>query len=178
MTRQKTYDAATKETRIPLYPRKTVRPVCEPAVEGEVTASDTVRWTNVRATITVKSEALVTGSNERDRFTREKVLEVRKHPRIQFTLDSLLGFQPGDTMQATVLGAFELHGVSRPIQAVVKGWREPLGLRVQAQWEFPAEALTKEYAMSKMALGMGVTLGRWKTVHMGIDMILKPSSAR
>jgi hypothetical protein len=29
--------------------------------------------------------------------------------------------------------------------------------------------------MSKWALGMGVVMKRWNTVHMGVDVILRPA---
>ena len=46
--------------------------------------------------------------------------------------------------------------------------------RVQTRMQFPAHDLTRVYGFSKLSLGMGVTLGRWNTVFMGIDALLLP----
>jgi hypothetical protein len=59
------------------------------------------------------------------------------------------------------------------IKAPVTAWRVPQGLRAQVQFDFPADHLDDVYQMSKMALAMGTSLGRWNTIYMGVDLILR-----
>jgi polyisoprenoid-binding protein YceI len=174
-TRKKTSPSHHSDSRIPIYPRGTVSAVCRLAVAGSITAGDTVTWRNVRGEIRVLGDSLMSGLDLRDRFARKSVLETQKHREIKFMIDSLTNVQTGDTITAIAVGTFELHGVRKPMTAPVRAWREPAGLRVQTQFSFPASELTGEYNMSKLALGMGVTLGRWKTMHMGVDVILRRS---
>jgi hypothetical protein len=39
-----------------------------------------------------------------------------------------------------------------------------------------AQVLVSGYGMSRFALGMGVLFKRWKTLHMGVDLILRPAA--
>jgi hypothetical protein len=48
---------------------------------------------------------------------------------------------------------------------------------VRAALDFAAQDLTKKYGMSKVALGLGVVLHRWKRIHTGIDVILRPAGS-
>lgn len=177
-SRKKTLPSASssRDRTVPLYPRLDVEPVCRAAVRGTVTAADTISWQGTRAEIRILPDSLVTGNDMRDRFARKSVFETSKHREITFQVDSLINIQPGDTLRADAVGTLELHGVRVPATAPLKAWSEPSGLRVQAQLQFPAQDLTHVYGFSKMALGMGVTLGRWKTVHMGLDAILVPAA--
>lgn len=176
-TRPKTSAAGLSDPRIPLFPREIVHANCRTAVRGEVTAGDTVRWRGVRGSVTVIADSLFTGLGFRDAFGRRAVLETGRYPTITFTIDSLADVQPGDTLRAVALGTFELRGVRRATRAPLVAWREPTGLRVRAQFSMPALALTDEFKMSKMALGMGVVMRRWNTVHMGVDIILRPAAS-
>jgi len=173
-TRPKTLAAGTSDPRIPLFPRTEVRPLCREAMRGEITATDTLRWRGVRGTVTVIADSLFTGLGFRDTYGRRAVLETGRYPEIQFTIDSLVNVQPGDTLRATAIGTFELHGVQHPTQAPLLAWHERAGFRVRARFSVPALALTQEFKMSKYALGMGVGLRRWNTIHMGVDIILRP----
>ncbi len=108
---------------------------------------------------------------------RKRVFENNLYRDVSFTLDSLISVHPGDTLFATVLGTFELRGVRRPVEAALAAWHEADATRVLAQWQMPAKDLIRVYGMSRWALGMGVVLGRWKTVHMGVDLMLKPAGS-
>src|SRR5262245_62263125 len=46
------------ETRVPLYPRKTVRSLCRQAVRGEFTASDTVTFKDLKGTLSIIADSL------------------------------------------------------------------------------------------------------------------------
>lgn len=172
--RPKAISASRSDARIPLFPRYRVRPLCRQAVHGEGTVEDTARLGGVRGTITVIADSLFTGLEMRDKYARRAILETTRYPEIKFTIDSLVNVQRGDTIRAIAVGTFEVHGMTQPMRAPVIAWRDPAGLRLRAQFSLPASALTHEFGMSKVGLGMGVTLKRWKTLHMGVDLILRP----
>lgn len=176
-TRPVTTAAGNPDPRIPLFPRHEVKPLCRNAVRGEVTVEDTQRWRGVRGTITVVADSLFTGLGFRDTYGRRAVLETSKYPSITFTIDSLTEVQPGDTIRAIAVGTFELHGVQHATRAPVKAWQDPAGFRIRAQFSVPALSLTQEFKMSKVALGMGVGMRRWNTVHMGVDLILRKTGS-
>jgi hypothetical protein len=170
-----TYDAGHRDSRIPLYPRRTVRPVCGGAVSGEVSI-DTVSWTATSGTVTIAAEALVTGNDVRDAFTRHSILQTGKYPTILFTLQKLEGVQPGDTIRATAIGTFEFRGVQTPVSAPVVAWREPRGLRMQAHFQFDPDDLVQVYGISRFVLGLGIGMRLWKEMHVGVDAILRPAA--
>jgi len=176
-TRPKTLAAGTSDARIPLFPRTTVQPLCRQAMRGEINAADTVRWRGVRGKVTVTADSLFTGLGFRDKYGRRAVLETGTYPEITFTIDSLVDVQPGDTIKATAVGTFELHGVQHATRAPLLAWHERAGFRVRARFSVPALALTEEFKMSRWALAMGVGLRRWNTVHMGVDVILRPAGS-
>jgi hypothetical protein len=172
--RPKTIAAGRSDSRIPLFPRFRVRPLCRDAVRGEITATDGAALRGVKGTITLIADSLFTGLEMRDKYARRAVLETARYPEITFTIDSLVDLQRGDTTRATAVGTLTVHDIARAIRAPVLAWQETAGLRVQAQFSIPAASLTSEFHLSEWALGMGVGMRRWKTLHMGIDVILKP----
>ena len=176
-TRPQTVFSARSDSRIPLFPRGAVTPVCRQAVRGEISADDTGRWRGVRGTVTVAADSLFTGLSLRDAYARRAVLQTGRYPELRFTIDSLVDVQPGDTVRATAVGVFEAHGARHPARASLVAWRDSAGFRVRAQFSVPATALVEEFSMSRWALGMGVVSRRWNTVHMGIDVILRPAGS-
>jgi hypothetical protein len=173
--RPTTYDAGHRDARIPLYPRKTVRPLCGAALSGEI-SSDTLTWSAAGGPVTIAAEALVTGNDVRDAFTRRSILQTSKYPNIRFTLEKLEGVQPGDTIRATAIGTFEFRGVQTPVSAPVVAWREARGLRVQARFQLDPDDLVQVYGISRFALGLGIGMKLWKEMHVGIDAILRPAT--
>lgn len=163
------------DKRIPLYPRLRVIAACRPAVSGGIIAADTLTWRGVRGEVVIAADSLETGLAMRTAYMRRAILETSKHPRIRFVLDSLSGVVPGDSLTGQAYGTLELHGVHTPVSAPVTGWRYQGGWRIKTQLALPADALEKVYGMSRTALAMGTTLGRWQDIHMGIDIILKPA---
>ena len=175
-TRKKVSVVSYSDKSIPLYQRLDVNPVRRPAVSGSIVVGDTVHWSQVHGEIKVLGDSLYTGLNMRDAYARHAVLETPHNRYIVFTVDSLTDVQQAnDTIHATAVGTFLLHGVTQPMTAPVKAWHDAAGLRVQTQFHFPADNLVKVYNMSKIALGMGVMMGRWKEMHMGVDVIMKPN---
>lgn len=171
--RKKTMSSGRSDHRVPLYPRLDVHAVCRNAVQGGVLSADTVTWRDTRGEVIILPDSLETGLDMRTAYARRAIFETRKYARIRFVLDSLSAVQPGDTLVARAHGTLELHGVQTTISAPVKAWREREGLRVQTTFSVPADDLTDVFRMSKMALAMGTALGRWNSVHMGVDLILR-----
>ena len=172
LRRRPTRETDDIETRIPLYPRKTVRSVCRQAVSGEFTATDTVTFRDLKGTVSIVSDSLVSGLNIRDNYARRVIFNSSRFPEIKYTIESISESTGRDTITATAQGKLLLHGVERPLPAKLKIWSEPGGRRVQARVDIPAKDLTKIYQMSELALGMGVGLGRWRTIHTGVDAVL------
>lgn len=172
-TRPKTVAAGRSDPRVPLFPRTIVKDNCRRAVRGEVMAADVRAWRGIRGVVRVLADSLFTGFGLRDKFGRNVVLETDEYPEIVFTIDSLTDVQPGDTIRAVAVGTLELHGVQQATRAPITAWRERGGLRVKGQFSIPALALTQHFKMSIVALGMGVGMRRWKTVHMGVDVLLR-----
>lgn len=135
--------------------------------------ADSASLRGVRGTVSVIADSLFSGLAMRDMYARKAILETGRYPEIRFTIDSLVDIRRGDTIRATAVGTFETHGVSLPMRAAVEASRDATGMRVRAQFSVPARALTDQFGMSTWALGMGVALRRWKTLHMGVDLILR-----
>jgi polyisoprenoid-binding protein YceI len=173
LRRPDTEDNDESDPRVPLYPRRHVRALCRAAVTGVITLSDPTAYNSARGTITIMTDSLVTGLNLRDAFARKQVFQTYTYPHLRFTIDSLVNVQQGETIHATAVGTFEIHGTRHTVRAPAKITSEAGGLRVQAQFQERAKALTREYGLPETALGMGVTIGRWRTVHMGVDLLLK-----
>lgn len=173
--RARTGYSTTLDTVVPLYPRRTARPLCTEAVSGQVTVEDMRTLRGVKGTLEVDAADLFTGLDMRDKFLRD-VLETTRHPSIRFTIDSLAAVQPGDTIKANAHGSFTLRGVSTPMIVPVLAWQEAGGLRVTGDFEMVATDMTDVYGISKYKLGLGVGQALWKFLHMGIDVVLKEES--
>jgi hypothetical protein len=174
-TRPKTLPSGRSDRRIPLFPRHRVRPVCKHAVRGGVTADDPT-GRGATGVIVVLADSLITGLDFRDEYAREAVLETDRYPELRFTIDSVVDIRPGDTLRAVAVGKFDAHGYTLPVRVPIEADREAAGLRVRGQFHIDAQLLVREFGMSKWALGMGVMFKRWKTLHMGVDLILRPAS--
>ena len=172
--RPSTLPSGRSDARVPLFPRHRVRPVCRTAVRGELTAGDAGNWQGARGTVTVIADSLITGLDFRDNYARRSVLETQRYPELRFVIDSVVDVQPGDTLRAVAVGRFEAHGYALPVRVPVDAVQEPSGLRVRGQFSIDAQLLVHEFGMSKWALGMGVMFKRWKTLHMGVDLVLRP----
>jgi hypothetical protein len=177
-TRPVTVAAGRSDARVPLFPRYRVRPVCRQAVSGEITVADVATLRGVRGRISVIADSLFTGLEMRDKYERRAVFETARYPEITFQIDSLIDVQHGDTIKATAVGALTVHGGTIAVRAPVRAWQDQSGgFRVRAQIGVPARTLTDEFHMSKVALSMGVVMKRWKTIHMGVDVILTPAGS-
>lgn len=173
-TRPKTIAAGRSDSRVPLFPRYRVRPVCRQAVSGDVSIADVARLRGVRGVVTVVADSLTTGLSMRDAYERRAVFETARYPEITIAIDSLVNVQAGDTIHAVAVGQLTVHGIAAPMRAPVIATKDGEGLRVRAQFSIPANALIDVYGMSKVALSMGVIMKRWQTLYMGVDLILRP----
>ena len=169
------YAAIADTVNVPLYPRWEARALCTEAVRGYITVADPVRWRGVRGVVVVKAEALVSGNDERDAYTRGAILQTNRYPEIRFALDSVVDVtREADTLRGTAVGVFTLHDVARSITAPVKAWPESGGLRVLAKFRIDADSLVPVYGLSKYALGLGVGVKIWQILFPGVDLLLHP----
>jgi hypothetical protein len=168
------------ENKIPLFPRRTVRPNCRTAVSGTFTSTDPVAFTNFRGKITVLPDSIETGANHRDAFATKYVYNTDKYPTIDFVIDSLTNIAvsaSGDTVNAVAVGTFHLRGAKKATRVQVRGIKEPSGLRVRGVFAMPASELRDQYGVSQWAMGAGIGLKLWDTLFMGFDLILTPPGA-
>ena len=160
---------------VPVFPRPEghAQPTCEPAVRGEIVASDTIAWRGVRGDIAIRADAFITGLTVRDNYAKKAVLQSDRYREVSFHIDSLIDVQRGDTIRAKALGQFLLRGVSTPRTVWVKAWREAGGLRVTGKFDMPVTDLVEKYKVSLLVLGLGVGNGVWKILHLGFDVVLQ-----
>ena len=162
--------------RIPMWPRDSVRPVCRQAVRGEVAATESRTWRGARGTVRVIGDSLTMGSNMRDKFMHGSILNTNTYPEVAFTLDSIIEVVPGDTVRGVAMGTLHIHGQEEQVRAPVVVWRDGDGLRAQTSFGVAAANMVEKYNMSRWSLSLGVVLGRWNTLHMGVDLFLRPAN--
>jgi hypothetical protein len=167
------------ESRLPLFPRDTVRANCRRAVTGSFTASAAAIFRGLKGSITVEPDSITNGSDIRDRFAEKYVYSSAKYPYLKFTIDSLTSVATtGDTITAIAVGNFEMRGILRPTRVQVQGVREASGLRVRGMFAMPAKELRERYDVSKIALGLGVGMKLWETLFMGFDLVFTEQPAK
>ena len=172
------YAAIADTVNVPLYPRWEARSICTEALNGQILVADTVRWRGVRGDVAVRAEALVTGSEERDLFTRRAILQTNRYPEMRFVIDSVVNVtRRADTLSGTAVGVFRLREVATPTTAAVQAWPVADGLRVLAKFRVPAESMVSVYGLSSYALGLGVGVKIWQDLFMGVDLLLRAERA-
>ncbi len=77
--------------------------------------------TMTRGVVALRAHALVTGLAMRDAYGRTAVLETARYPEIRFTIDSLVGVEPGQPARGTAAGTFEFRGVREAIRVPAEG---------------------------------------------------------
>jgi polyisoprenoid-binding protein YceI len=111
----------------------------------------------------------------RDLYARSAVLQTATYPEIRFALDSLVDVsRQADTLCGTAVGVLSLHGVAKPVSAVLKAFPEAGGTRVLARLRIPATSMVTDWKLSRQALGFGVSMGIWKDLFMGVDLLMHP----
>jgi hypothetical protein len=166
------------ESRVPLFPRDTVRANCRRAVTGSFTTSDARRFADMKGTVAVLPDSITNGSDSRDAFADKYVYSSAKYPTVEFRVDSVRAVSmSGDTINGIAIGTFILRGVEQPTRVQVLGVTDASGLRVRGVFAMPAKELQDRYDVSKVALGLGVGLKLWDTLFMGFDLILTQRSS-
>jgi polyisoprenoid-binding protein YceI len=176
-TLSKGFSAVSDTTHVPLYPRRRVRFVCSEAIQGQIIVPDTVKWHGTHGQFVIKAKELVTGEGMRDTYERDAVLGVSTYPDIKVTLDSLVDpSRRGDTLRATAVGTWELRGVTKPFSTPFKAFHEAGGTRVLGKFGIPVKMLVTDFGVYKRSLGLGVMMGIWKTLFMGVDLLVRSES--
>ena len=171
----KGFAAISDTLHVPLYPRRRVRFVCTEAVKGSLAFTDTSKWRGASGKLVVMSGLITSGESMRDAYARDGVLGVTNFPEIVFTLDSVIVVRhTADTLVGKAMGTFTFRGVAKPITAQVRAFPEAGGLRALAKFGIPAGNLLTDYGIARRTLGLGVYMGIWKTLFMGVDILLEP----
>jgi polyisoprenoid-binding protein YceI len=171
------FNQTSDTVHVPIYPRRRVRFVCSEAIQGQFILPDTVRWRGAHGQFAIDPKQLVTGENMRDVYQHNAILGVAVYRDMKFTLDSVVDLtRRGDTLRGTAVGTWELRSVTKPLRTSFKAWPEAGGTRVQAKFGIPVKALVDDYGVWKRNLGLGVMMGIWKTLFMGVDLLLRPDN--
>jgi hypothetical protein len=169
---------AVAETRVPLFPRKTVRAVCARSVTGTITIADAASYTGVKGVVSIDPDSITMGADARDIFSRKYVYKTPLYHNIEFTIDSLSHVTvSGDTVNAIAHGTFDFRDVPTKHAVEVTGVNDPAGFRVRGKFAFPARDISDKYGVSNIVLGAGVGLKLWNTIYLGFDLIMKPEGA-
>jgi hypothetical protein len=169
--------ANTSDTaHVPLYPRHRVRPLCEPAVSGEIIVADPAHWRGVHGVVKVHADKLFTGEAMRD-VMMHQVLETGSYPDITFKLDSVVNLtKRADTLVGSAVGTLTVRGQERPVVAQMTAWPYGGGMRVITKWRIAAESL-ETLVPELRILGLGMSTRIWKSFFMGSDLVLRPEGS-
>ena len=162
---------------VPLYPRRRVRFICTEAMHGEMTLADTVKWRGAHGQLSIKVTDMVTGEPMRDKYQWDAVASAAVYPDVKYTLDSIVDSRrKGDTLYATAMGSWTFRGVTKPVSAPIKVYPDGGGTRLTGRFGIPVKELVSEYGVYKRSLGLGVMMGLWKTLFLGVDVVLRPDN--
>jgi len=166
------------ETRVPLFPRDTVRENCGRAVKGSFTAANASRLASLKGSVAVLADSIVNGSDVRDNFAYKYIYSTAKYPTIRFAIDSVTSVAfAADTINAIAVGTFSFRGVDKPTRVQVQGIREGSTMRVRGMFAMPATELRERYSLPPIALGLGLGMKLWDTLFMGFDLIMNEQPA-
>jgi len=172
------FNQTSDTINIPLYPRRRIRYICTEAVQGQITLPDTVKWRGAHGQVSIRVKDIVTGEPLRDKYQNHEVLSSNTYPDIKYTLDSIVNTRRrGDTLFATGVGTWTMRGVTKPMEATLR-WHPDAGgvTRVHAKLRVPIKALMDDYGIYKRSLGLGAMMNIWKTLLMGVDLVLRPEN--
>lgn len=171
------FSTTSDTTHVPLYPRRRIRFVCSEAIQGQISVPDTVRFRGTHGQFVIKANQLVTGEGMRDTYERDAVLGVSTYPDIKIMIDSLVQVgRKGDTLTAIAIGTWQLRGVTQPFSTPIRAFPEAHGTRVLGKFSIPVKMLVTDFGVYKRSLGLGVMMGIWKTLYMGVDLLVRSES--
>ena len=111
-------------------------------LSGEIKL-DPAKASSAKGEIKVKMDSFKTGIDLRDEhFRSENWLDAKKYPEAKFVITKITGIEtlkPGEASDATVVGKFSLHGVTKDVTATAKVRLAPDSLRVQATFTVKLE---------------------------------------
>ena len=111
-------------------------------LSGEIKL-DPAKAAQAKGEIKVKMDSFKTGIDLRDEhFRSENWLDAKKYPEAKFVITKITGvdaLKPGEAADATVVGKFSLHGVTKEVTASAKVRLAPDTLRVQATFTVKLE---------------------------------------
>ena len=173
------FSTTSDTTHVPLYPRRRVRFVCSEAIQGVITVPDTINWRGTHGQFAIKANMLATGEGMRDTYERDAVLGVSSYPEIKVQVDSIVQVnRRADTVFAIAVGIWTLRGVNQAFSTPVKAYPEAGGTRILGKWSIPVKMLVTDFGVYKRSLGLGVMMGIWKTLFMGVDLLVRTEDAR
>ena len=92
-------------------------------------------------------------------------------------IDSLVQVgRKGDTLTAIAIGTWQLRGVTQPFSTPIRAFPEAHGTRVLGKFSIPVKMLVTDFGVYKRSLGLGVMMGIWKTLYMGVDLLVRSES--
>ena len=155
----KTYTFAnvSDTIHVPLYPRRTARPLCKEAVQGHLVVSDAANGRGARGEVIIRADSLVMGEERRAQYAREMVFETVRYPEIRFQLDSVVNVtRQADTLHGRPSGSCSAR-YEKPVSAVAcVSWTRAGGTRVLARIREPARTFV---SFSRMPIA-GASSGR------------------
>jgi hypothetical protein len=151
--RSKTTKVAEK--KIPLFPRRTVRPNCRHAMSGSVTTTDANSLANVKGMIAMTSDSLENGADHRNAFCTQNTFSTP--PLIQpskFTIDSVSGVSTvGDNDERSGDRDISVPRCEKANARAITSVTTPQGLRVRGMFAMPAADLEHTLAFRKLRWG-------------------------
>jgi polyisoprenoid-binding protein YceI len=146
-------------------------------VSGEIKV-DPAKAAQTKADIKVKMNSFKTGIALRDEhFQSENWLDAKKFPEAKFVITKITGLdvlKPGTPAEATVVGKFTLHGITKDVTASAKirlvpaEGGKPESLRVQATFKAKLED-------HKISIPSIVALKVAPVIEVNVDMTGKKS---
>lgn len=121
----------------------------------------------------VDMRTMVTDENRRDNYLRTNTLESDTFPFATFVVSSVDGLdgaiEDGDTVSATLVGDFTLHGVTQQVEWAAEFTRDGESLTGTASYTF----LIEEYDMEKPIVGPVVSIDDEVTLNINLTATLE-----
>jgi polyisoprenoid-binding protein YceI len=146
-------------------------------VSGEIKL-DPQKATAAKGEIKVKMNSIKTGIDLRDEhFQSENWLDAKKFPDSKFVITKITGvsaLKPGESVEATVVGKFTLHGITKDVTSQAKvrlvpaEGGKPESLRVQATFKVKLED-------HKVSIPSIVALKVAPEIQVNVDLLGKKS---